>query len=105
MRQGRLSNRVVPLALLTGGCYNARMDDPGAALLDVLDTLRGVAGTLTAEEAAEQLDAATLQVFWREWPASSGWAGALWRRLNADLEQPARTPSGSQELRELGGSG
>ena len=80
------------------------MDDPAAALLHALDTLKGVAGDLTADAAADELDAATLQVFWREWPAASGWAGALWRRLNADLEQPSAMPH-DDEVAELGGSG
>ena len=81
------------------------MSDPGEALVDALDTLRGVAGELTADDAAEQLDAATLHVFWREWPALAQWSGALWRRLNADLDVPSSTPLGEDDHRELGSSG
>lgn len=81
------------------------MSDPGAALIEALDTLHSVAGELTADEAAEQLDAATLHVFWREWPALARWSGALWRRLNADLETPSSTPASEHEVHELGGSG
>lgn len=81
------------------------MDDPGVRLIEALDTLHGVAGELTADEAAEQLDAATLHVYWREWPAVARWCGALWRRLNADLEMPSSTPAGEDEVDELGGSG
>lgn len=81
------------------------MDDPGVRLIEALDTLHGVAGELTADEAAEQLDAATLHVYWREWPAVARWCGALWRRLNADLEMPSSTPADEDEVDELGGSG
>lgn len=80
------------------------MQDPGAALLEALDTLRSVASALTADDAAEQLDAATLHVFWREWPALGQWSGALWRQLNADLEMPSIMPTGD-DTHELGGSG
>lgn len=81
------------------------MRDPGAALIQALDTLRGVATELTADDAAEQLDAATLHVFWREWPALGRWSGALWRQLNADFEMPSTMPTGDDEVHELGGSG
>lgn len=81
------------------------MDDPGVRLIEALDTLNGVAGELTADEAAEQLDAATLHVYWREWPAVARWCGALWRRLNADLEMPSSTPADEDDVHELGGSG
>lgn len=81
------------------------MDDPEVRLIEALDTLHGVAGELTADEAAEQLDAATLHVYWREWPAVARWCGALWRRLNADLEMPSSTPASEDEVDELGGSG
>ena len=81
------------------------MSDPGAALVEALDTLNGVAGELTADEAAEQLDTATLHVFWREWPALAQWSGALWRLLNADFETPSSAPTDDDDVRELGGSG
>lgn len=80
------------------------MSDPGADLIAALDTLEGVAGDLTADEAAEQIDAATLNVFWREWPALARWCGALWREVNADLDMPSSTPA-DDEVHELGGSG
>ena len=51
-----------------------------------------------------KLDEATLQVFWRDWPNISSWAGALWRKLNDDLDQPAR-PTRDPDLDEVGGSG
>lgn len=81
------------------------MSDPGADLIEALDTLDGVAGHLTADEAVEQLDAATLHMFWREWPAVARWCGALWRHINADLAMPASTPADDDDARELGGSG
>ena len=81
------------------------MGDHGAALIEALDTLNGIAGELTADDAADQLDAATLQVFWHEWPVLARWSGALWRRLNSDYEMPSASPAGDDDLRELGGSG
>lgn len=81
------------------------MNDPAATVIEALDRLNGVAGDLTADEAAQQLDAATLHVFWREWPALARWCGALWRRVNADLDVPSSTPADDDELHELGGSG
>jgi hypothetical protein len=81
------------------------MNDPGAALVEALDTLHGVASQLTADDAAHELDAATLHVFWREWPALARWSGALWRRLNTDFETPSSAPKDDDDVRELGGSG
>lgn len=80
------------------------MDDPAGALIEALDTLKEVAATLSPDEAVDELDAASLQLFWREWPGLGAWAGAVWRRLNEDLEAPSATPQG-HELQELGGSG
>ena len=73
-------------------------------LIEALSDLESVADALTADEAARMLDDATLQVFWRDWPNVSSWAGALWRRLNQDLAGPARPPE-DPELDEIGGSG
>jgi len=78
-------------------------DELGERLLDGLAGLDEVSGELTADEAMEELDDATLQVFWRDWPNISAWAGALWRRLNEDLAQPA-TPPTDADLDEVGGS-
>ena len=63
-----------------------------------------VASELTADAAVRELDEATLQVFWRDWPNVSSWTGALWRKLQADLDRPAR-PAGDPDLDEVGGSG
>ena len=80
------------------------MDDAESRLIHALDLLNEVADGLTAERAAAQLDDASLQVFWREWPRTSAWAGALWRQLNTDLEQSSR-PAGDPELDETGDAG
>ena len=84
--------------------YLSAVEDPAARLIEALDVLGAVADDVTADQAYEEVDAATLQVFWREWPAVSSWAGALWRRLNADLAQPARPPRDA-DLDEIGESG
>ena len=79
-------------------------DELDLLLLDALSGLDEVAAGLTAEEAVAQLDDATLQVFWRDWPNLSSWAGGLWRRLNDDLAEPARPPQ-DPDLDEVGESG
>ena len=80
------------------------MADPSEQLLEAMTLLEDLSRSVTAEEAADEIDAATLQSFWREWPAAAGWAGALWRRLNQDLETPA-TPLSDPQVDEVGGSG
>ena len=72
-------------------------------LIEALSNLDEVAGAITPDDALAALDEATLQVFWRDWPNLSGWAGALWRRLNEDLAHPAR-PAQDSDLDEVGGS-
>jgi hypothetical protein len=79
------------------------VDDPSSQLIEALDLLGEIADEVTASRAAEELDDATLQTFWREWPRTSAWAGALWRLLNSELEQPARTAD-DPDLDEIGGS-
>ena len=79
-------------------------DDAAERLLQALSQLDGIADELTPEEAVRLIDEASLQVFWRDWPNVSSWAGALWRQLNADLAEPARPPNDA-ELDEVGGSG
>jgi len=73
-------------------------------LMDALSQLEEVADAVTPDEAVGTLDDASLQVFWRDWPHVSAWAGSLWRKLNEDLAAPAR-PSQDPELDEVGGSG
>jgi hypothetical protein len=78
-------------------------DEAGAELIEALTRLESVADTVTPDEALRTMDEASLQVFWRDWPQLSSWAGALWRRLNQDLSTPSR-PSG-EGSDETGGSG
>ena len=77
-------------------------DGLGERLLEALAGLDDVSGELTADEALAELDDATLQVFWRDWPNITAWAGALWRRLNDDMAQPAS--QAASDLDEVGGS-
>ena len=72
--------------------------------MEALDLLGQVGDEVPARDAAVHLDDATLQVFWREWPRTSQWAGELWRLLDADLA-PAARPVGDPETDEIGGSG
>ena len=73
-------------------------------LLEAMTDLESVADEVTPEDAARTFDETTLQVFWRDWPRVSSWAGQLWRRLNEDLETPA-TPVRDFDLDEVGGEG
>ena len=82
----------------------AAMSDGAEDLIAAIDGLERVSADLTPSEAAMSIDAATLQTFWMEWPRVSGWAGALWRQLNQDLDEPAAAPS-DHDLDETGGSG
>ncbi|HZQ87537.1 MAG TPA: hypothetical protein VFA83_22015 [Acidimicrobiales bacterium] len=79
-------------------------DELAGRLLEALAALDDVCGELTADEAVAELDEGTLQVFWRDWPNISAWAGSVWRRLDKDLAQPAR-PAQDSDLDEVGGSG
>jgi hypothetical protein len=78
--------------------------DSSDRLLEAMTDLESVADEVTSEEAARTFDATTLQVFWRDWPRVSSWAGQLWRRLNEDLEIPG-TPVRDVDLDEVGGEG
>ena len=73
-------------------------------LLEALSALEGVANEVTADEAATCLDDAALQVFWRSWPRVGSWAGALWRRLDADLAIPSSSVTDA-DVDEVGGEG
>jgi hypothetical protein len=79
------------------------MDDISDRLLHVLSELEDVTYEMTPEEASRSLEEPTLQLFWRQWPHISSWAGSLWRLLNEDTLDPAAPASG--ELDEVGGSG
>lgn len=78
--------------------------DEAERLLHAIEEFEGVADSVTADEAVETLDEATLQVFWQRWPQISSWAGALWRRLNLDLAEAA-TPLEESQDHEVGGEG
>ena len=68
------------------------MADMAQQLLEAMEALDEVADAVTPDEAVDELDEATLQLFWRDWPRISSWAGSLWRRLNdemAELASPA----------------
>ena len=79
-------------------------DEIGERLVQALTQLEEVADAVTPDDAVHSLDDASLQVFWRDWPNVSSWAGSLWRKLNDDLAQPARPPT-DPDLDEVGGSG
>ena len=68
------------------------MADVAEQLLEAMEAFDEVADSITADEAMSELDESTLQLFWRDWPRISSWAGSLWRQLNeelADLASPA----------------
>src|SRR5260370_11921451 len=78
-------------------------DDVGGRLIEVLTQLDELSGTLTVDEAISELDEATLQVFWRDWPNINAWAATIWGRLNEDLARPARPPDSA--IDEVAGGG
>ena len=78
------------------------MADVAQQLLEAMEALDDVAYSITADEAVEELDEATLQVFWRDWPRIQSWAGSLWRRLNDELAEMA-SPAGGDV--DTGGGG
>ena len=80
------------------------MADTSQQLLEAMEAFDAVASELTPEAALEQLDETSLQMFWRDWPHISSWAGALWRKLSEDLAEPA-TPVQDHDLDEVGGEG
>lgn len=78
------------------------MDEPSERLLEAINRLEEVANSVTPEDAARGIEESTLQVFWRDWPHLSAWAGALWRHLNEDLAE-AGAPATDPDLDESGG--
>jgi N-acetylglucosamine kinase-like BadF-type ATPase len=70
------------------------MADVAQQLLEAMESLDDVAYSITADEAVEELDEATLQLFWRDWPRIQSWAGSLWRRLNDELAEMAGPAGG-----------
>ena len=71
------------------------MADVAQQLLEAMESLDEVADSITAHEAMEELDEATLQLFWRDWPRIQSWAGSLWRQLNDELAEMA-SPAGGE---------
>ena len=69
------------------------MADVAQQLLEAMEAFDEVAYSLTVQEAMEQLDESTLQLFWRDWPRIQSWAGALWRQLDEELARMA-SPAG-----------
>jgi hypothetical protein len=80
------------------------MADAADRLIAAIDEFDRVAEDVTADEAADAFDEATLQVFWQRWPQVSSWAGALWRRLNETLADAAM-PAEDSDFHEVGGEG
>jgi hypothetical protein len=77
-------------------------EDPAGRFTEAISELKDIAHGQTPEDAAGAFDQPTLEVFWREWPDISEWAGTLWRRLNADLADAAK-PVKDPLLDETGG--
>jgi len=80
------------------------MDEASDRFLNAISELEAVSGSVTAHDAHRGFDEATLQVFWRDWPHISSWAGALWRLLNDELADAAAPPS-DPDLDEVGEGG
>ncbi len=78
--------------------------DVSEQMLEALATLEAVADSATPAEASATFDDAALQVFWRDWPQVSAWAGSLWRLLSEDLSQPS-SAVGESDTDEVGGEG
>lgn len=80
------------------------MENVTDTLIDAVSKLGAVADAVTPDEAQRTLGEATLEVFWRDWPDISEWAGSLWRLVNTDRAGPA-TPARDPDLDEVGGEG
>jgi hypothetical protein len=80
------------------------MNDVGDRFLDLVHDLEEVTRSVTPEQAHENFDETTLQVFWKRWPHLSAWAGSLWRMLSEEMAGPA-SPHQDPELDEIGDSG
>jgi uncharacterized ferritin-like protein (DUF455 family) len=81
------------------------MTDPSGIsdqMIHALAALEAVADRATPEDASVTFDDAALQVFWRDWPRVSSWAGSLWRLLNEDLARPSSAVRDG-DIDEVGG--
>jgi hypothetical protein len=65
------------------------MADTSMQLMEAMEAFHEVTDSISPEAALAELDDASLQVFWRDWPHIASWAGALWRGLNEELAEPA----------------
>jgi hypothetical protein len=80
------------------------MEDVGDRFLDLVHDLEELTRGLAPEQAHQQFDATTPQVFCTRWPGLSAWAGSLWRMLSEEMSGPA-SPHRDPELDEVGDSG
>jgi hypothetical protein len=80
------------------------MDDLADEFLDLIHKLEELTDSISTEQAHLRFDETTLQVFWKQWPHISSWAGSLWRMLSEELAGPA-SPQLDPELDEVGESG
>ena len=80
------------------------MDDRADEFLDLIHKLEELTDSINPELAHLQFDQTTLQVFWKQWPSISSWAGSLWRMLSEELAGPG-SPQLDPELDEVGESG
>jgi hypothetical protein len=83
---------------------SADMNDTSERLMQALEDWERVADSATPDDAARALDQTTLQLFWQRWPQISAWGGALWRRLNDDMADAARSVD-DPGPNEVGGEG
>jgi hypothetical protein len=81
-----------------------RMDGSADRFLDLIHQLEDFTRTVSPEQAHEDFDQTTLQLFWMRWPQLSAWSGSLWRLLSEELAGPSR-PHDDSELFEIGESG
>jgi hypothetical protein len=77
------------------------VDDIADRFLGLIHELEDVTRSVTAQQALAEFDETTLQVFWKQWPHVSAWAGSLWGMLSAELASPHADP----EMHETGESG
>ncbi len=80
------------------------MEEIAGRFLDLIHGFEEITDNVSVERAHAQFDETTLQVFWKQWPGVSAWAGTLWRMLSEELAGPA-SPHSDPELDEVGGSG
>lgn len=80
------------------------MEPNADSFLELVQRFEDFADAITPEQAHEQFDETTLQLFWMRWPRLSAWSGSLWRLLSEELSGPS-APHTDPELDEVGESG